>query len=716
MSMPWTPQAAALMALSLGLVFAPPARKAKTKSSPPKTTAPARGEKPKAKRAPLRAGKPPAVTKRFKPPKGAKPKRAVKRPATKPPRASSKQVQARAARYAASEKKAPRKARKELKAIRKSIGKKNYNFEVAYTDAMKKPVNELVGLSLPAKPLRDASKQNARADRALKGRNLMVRGLSRATAKPKRQALQRKGGLPGGLGAPVGSGHADDTPAALGNSDFADMCSVSSDAFSWQSELTPIRNQGACGSCWAFAAVATLEGSNSIINGGKPDLSEQHALSCSGGGTCSGGWYTPIYDWLMGGKDGLQTESAVPYKASASSCSASGATPYEVEAWGWVDPVNVVPSTDEIKAAICKYGPVTAAVAATPAFIAYSGGTFDEKSNTQVNHAVTLVGWDDSRNAWLMRNSWGSNWGESGYMWIDYKSNSVGAYSTWAMVEQDSNANQNSNDTPKTITFGERNLRVTNNTGQDVEVDVQWYTKRDGSWQWLPGTPGKSNKTASYDLKSGASLNLDDPTHEPFMLQAKKVRIWARSTSGKSNNWDHWKSNDLDLAVANYDATEMDVFELELRPDGTDSAGGGPQPKNDADLFDEAYDLFAAGKYEEAKAEFASWKAQHPNHADVPYALYFMGVAEHELGNFWDSLLYFSEFADNHWEHDWLPYVYYYAGSAYVGLGYCGYAVLLFETVAYGDLGSPQAWVDSAEATIAWLGKDDGKVCSTWDY
>jgi len=92
-----------------------------------------------------------------------------------------------------------------------------------------------------------------------------------------------------------------------------------------------------------------------------------------------------------------------------------------------------------------------------------------------------------------------------------------------------------------------------------------------------------------------------------------------------------------------------------------------------------------------------------------------MGVADHELGNYWDALQYFSEFADVYWNDPWLAYVYYWAGSAYVGLGECGYATQLFEVVAYGDLGAPKEWVDSAKATIDWLSGDDGTTCSSWD-
>src|SRR5690606_12507461 len=131
---------------------------------------------------------------------------------------------------------------------------------------------------------------------------------------------------------------------------------------------------------------------------------------------------------------------------------------------------------------------------------------------------IVLVGWDDSKNAWLMRNSWGTNWGEDGYMWIDYGSNSIGAYAAWAMVDEDANAqnNNNGNNTPVVKNFSERNFKVTNDSGQNVELSVQWYTQRDGKWTWLPGAV-ESNKAATYQLASGASLNLDDPTHQPFM-------------------------------------------------------------------------------------------------------------------------------------------------------------------------------------------------------
>ncbi|MCA9680925.1 MAG: hypothetical protein KC457_01920, partial [Myxococcales bacterium] len=388
MSAPWTTNTA-LIGLCLGLMLGPPARNSSPKKEGPSARAPGKvttntapESKPKPARAAPKVGKPPTPPARFK--SKVKPPRAVSRPAAKPPRAG------KSTDYAKREKKAPRAVSKDLKALRKQIDKKNYGFSVGYTEAMDKPVTQLAGLDLPAKPLANAAKQNATAQRAIGGRNLMVRNLGRAMSKPARAGKARA--LPG-AGSPLGasSSGGGDVPASLGNADFADMCSPSADAFSWHDQMGSIRNQGACGSCWAFAAVGTLEASNAIINGGKTDLSEQHALSCSGGGNCSGGWYTPIYDWLGGGKDGLKTETALPYKASANSCGGGGETPYEVEAWAYVDDVDPQPKVDELKAAMCKYGPLTAAVAATPAFIAYAGGTFDERSNAAINHAVMIV-------------------------------------------------------------------------------------------------------------------------------------------------------------------------------------------------------------------------------------------------------------------------------------------------------------------------------------
>jgi cathepsin L len=100
-----------------------------------------------------------------------------------------------------------------------------------------------------------------------------------------------------------------------------------------------------------------------------------------------------------------------------------------------------IPSKQEIKAALCQYGPLSVAVDADENFVAYAGGVFQgfasqpEDTKAQVNHAINIIGWDDGKGAWLIRNSWGDDWGEKGYMWIDYNSNNIGFAAAWVLAK-----------------------------------------------------------------------------------------------------------------------------------------------------------------------------------------------------------------------------------------------------------------------------------------
>jgi len=87
-----------------------------------------------------------------------------------------------------------------------------------------------------------------------------------------------------------------------------------------------------------------------------------------------------------------------------------------------------------LKKALCEYGPLAVAVAATPVFKAYKSGVFNENSNAGINHGVTLVGWDDSKEAWRIKNSWGTGWGEKGFMWIAYGCNQIGYAASWVQA------------------------------------------------------------------------------------------------------------------------------------------------------------------------------------------------------------------------------------------------------------------------------------------
>jgi len=202
---------------------------------------------------------------------------------------------------------------------------------------------------------------------------------------------------------------------------------ATSDNYLGAPKLTPIRDQGSCGSCWAFSTVAAFEGNIYIKDNLLSDLSEQFLLSCNTDGWgCDGGWWAHDYhQWKTIPNDpnpGAVYESTFPYKAYKVPCDAPYARPYRLNNWFYVESPWTIPSVDAIKNAIYNYGPVSVAVCAGSVFQSYRGGIYstNESSycNGGINHAVNLVGWNDAENTWILRNSWGTGWGESGYMRI----------------------------------------------------------------------------------------------------------------------------------------------------------------------------------------------------------------------------------------------------------------------------------------------------------
>ena len=208
--------------------------------------------------------------------------------------------------------------------------------------------------------------------------------------------------------------------------------------FDWRNYLNPppARNQGNCGSCWAFATVAPLEFEISHKNGVVEDLSEQYLVSCNDKGYgCNGGWFA--HDMHI--NPGAVWEVEFPYEAQETACGGPYNHPYHIDEWYYVgDGGNSIPTPEQVKLAIYTYGPVAAAICAGDHFQAYTGGIFnvDESFNcgsSYVNHAIVLVGWDDTvqcgpgqYGAWILRNSWGPSWGEDGYMKICYGVSNVG--------------------------------------------------------------------------------------------------------------------------------------------------------------------------------------------------------------------------------------------------------------------------------------------------
>ncbi len=210
-------------------------------------------------------------------------------------------------------------------------------------------------------------------------------------------------------------------------------------SFDWRAlgGVTPIRNQRTCGSCWAFATVGAMESAIAIRTGQYLDLSEQFLVSCNyEGWNCDtgGGTAHPYhYDTLAKNQTdvGAVLEVEKPYLNATGTCTAAYNHPYTLSDWAFISSGTV----ENIKSAIYTYGPVKVSVCIGPAFQGYTGGIFstDESGYCPygTNHAVNLVGWDDAAGVWILRNSWGTYWGESGYMEIRYGTSNIGRLASW---------------------------------------------------------------------------------------------------------------------------------------------------------------------------------------------------------------------------------------------------------------------------------------------
>lgn len=305
--------------------------------------------------------------------------------------------------YRQREKQAPPQIKERLAALRQEVKAKQLTFEVGYTTAMDESLEKLAGTKAPADLPEQARRQNEIGAKLL-----------RLDLEARDQYLRINPQIP----------------------ELLLKCSANLSAFDWKSrgKVTPVRNQDGCGSCWAFAAEGAYEGSYAIRNGTLEDTSEQDPLSCSGAGSCGGGWWAGVFNWLI--SHGDATEASYPYTATDSVCNTSIAAPYRAVAWAYVRPDASIPSVTETKQALCDHGPLAVAVLATALFQAYTGpSVFNEHDTTHgINHGITLIGWNDSKHAWLIKNSWGTGWGMAGYMWIDYNSNNIAYGAAWVQA------------------------------------------------------------------------------------------------------------------------------------------------------------------------------------------------------------------------------------------------------------------------------------------
>ena len=194
----------------------------------------------------------------------------------------------------------------------------------------------------------------------------------------------------------------------------------------------PIKNQGSCGSCWAFSITRAHE--SAMLKQGKDyvDLSEQEMVSCADAYGCNGGYMSNM-SYV---KDkGQASEADWRYTATTGRCR-NPMPPRASQAvkWGYVGASNRKPTLDEVKQALMDFSALSAEVAAGGAFSPNSRGFIDRCSSNSINHMVEIEGWVDESHL-ILGNSWGTNWGDKGFAYTPLGCNRFGNRVTWVQVE-----------------------------------------------------------------------------------------------------------------------------------------------------------------------------------------------------------------------------------------------------------------------------------------
>jgi len=188
----------------------------------------------------------------------------------------------------------------------------------------------------------------------------------------------------------------------------------------WQAKgmITAIKDQGQCGSCWAFSTTETVESANLLAGKQVPNGSPQEIVDCdSSDSGCNGGDPQEDLQWIVN-QGGQETDSCYPYTATDGQCNQANCQPDPALKISTVTPVS---GSETVIYQMLQQAPLSICADAEP-WQNYNGGVLTaDQCGSDVDHAIQLTGYSPTQGGyWIVRNSWGANWGENGFIWLQF--------------------------------------------------------------------------------------------------------------------------------------------------------------------------------------------------------------------------------------------------------------------------------------------------------
>jgi cathepsin F/cysteine peptidase B len=216
-------------------------------------------------------------------------------------------------------------------------------------------------------------------------------------------------------------------PALFNKAELAGACS----SIDWRTKgvVTPIKNQGQCGSCWSFSATGNMEGQWAKAGHSLVSLSEEELVQCSasaGNMGCNGGLMDQAFEWVAS-NGGINSEAAYPYTSGGGVTGTCIRSKLAGKVAAFPSHKDLPNSENQMAAWACTGGPIAIGVDAT-SWQTYTGGIMTNCQGTQMDHGVLIVGFDATNSPpyWTIKNSWGVSWGESGYIRVAMGSDQCG--------------------------------------------------------------------------------------------------------------------------------------------------------------------------------------------------------------------------------------------------------------------------------------------------